>query len=277
MSRTIEELPGMIEFAADHKIDAVWINNLWPPTERLSQEVLYDPLSDEILRLGTRVMQQMENLGVKRRTFPEIVRKYILCAYHGDPIEEMLSPQQIDALRLSQEAAVEAHNAGGELSITRRLERDEKNNEHYLEIFDSARTCAHEKGIALFLPEIIPRTRRVCPFVPEGTCFIGWDGSVKPCSQLSHNITCFHYGREKKVDALSFGNITEQDVMSIWQSEPYREFRDIVERFPFSPCGDCHVADTCEMIYPEFSQDCYAHEQPCGDCLWSRGILQCPV
>ncbi|MEW6442376.1 MAG: hypothetical protein AB1640_15675 [bacterium] len=58
----------------------------------------------------------------------------------------------------------------------------------------------------------------------------------------------------------------------------WTDFRTKVVEFPFSPCGDCGLADGCGYIAPDrdFLCDCSMCEQPCGDCMWSRGILQCP-
>ena len=55
-----------------------------------------------------------------------------------------------------------------------------------------------------------------------------------------------------------------------------REFRQLVEKFDFSPCGDCNYADACYVLHiPVFPRDCYNRTQPCGDCPWARGILKC--
>ncbi len=50
-------------------------------------------------------------------------------------------------------------------------------------------------------------------------------------------------------------------------------FRDLVQRFDFSPCSDCggcNLAETNE-------EDCFGNGFPvCGDCLWAKGVIQCP-
>lgn len=60
---------------------------------------------------------------------------------------------------------------------------------------------------------------------------------MRPCYQLSHDYTCFHYGRQKRVKSISFGKVQEKDLITIWDSDSYRTFRELVEKFPFFPAG----------------------------------------
>jgi MoaA/NifB/PqqE/SkfB family radical SAM enzyme len=79
--------------------------------------------------------------------------------------------------------------------------------------------------------------------------------------------------REKKIRRYTLGNIAQEEITSIWKSEEYEKFRDTVKRFDFSPCtecGGCNYSETNE-------EDCYGNKFPvCGDCLWAKGVIQCP-
>jgi MoaA/NifB/PqqE/SkfB family radical SAM enzyme len=87
---------------------------------------------------------------------------------------------------------------------------------------------------------------------------------------------CYVNNRAKSIAAVSFGNVLKQDFREIWNSREYRAFRKAVERFDFSPCGDCPHAEGCfALLAPVFRKDCYEYAQPCGDCPWARGILKC--
>jgi len=112
-----------------------------------------------------------------------------------------------------------------------------------------------------------------CPFVWEGSASISWDGSVSPCVALMHSYTCFVLGREKKIRRYPLGNIAREGFMPVWNSNEYRQFRNRVMRFEFSPCvncGGCEFADFNE-------EDCFGNSFPvCGDCLWARGVILCP-
>jgi len=112
-----------------------------------------------------------------------------------------------------------------------------------------------------------------CRFVREGAAAVSWDGGVSPCIALMHSYTCYVLGREKAIRHYRLGNINEEPLPAIWAKEDYRLFRERVVAFDFAPCvdcGGCTYAETNE-------EDCYGNPFPvCGDCLWARGIIQCP-
>lgn len=44
-------------------------------------------------------------------------------------------------------------------------------------------------------------------------------------------------------------------------------------RFDFSPCTDCGGCDLADSN----QEDCIGNSFPvCGDCLWAKGVIQCP-
>jgi len=111
-----------------------------------------------------------------------------------------------------------------------------------------------------------------CRFVREGTVAVAWDGGVSPCIALMHSYTCYVLGREKAIRRHTMGNVNDEGILRIYEREEYRRFRARVVAFDFSPCADC---GGCE--YAESNEDCFGNEFPvCGDCLWARGIVQCP-
>jgi len=112
-----------------------------------------------------------------------------------------------------------------------------------------------------------------CPFVWEGSMSICWDGSVSPCIALMHSYTCFVLGREKKIRRYSLGHIGKENILSVWNGDEFRAFRERVMRFEFSPCVNC---GGCEFAEGN-EEDCFGNTFPvCGDCLWARGVILCP-
>ncbi len=119
----------------------------------------------------------------------------------------------------------------------------------------------------------VPRRSRYCRFVNEGMCFVRSDGDVSPCMALLHNGTTAIGETDRRIFHHSFGNVKNNSLKDIWNSQEYEEFRTRVLNFEFSPCtncGHCHLAE-------ENLEDCYGNTAPtCGACLWSEGILSCP-
>lgn len=112
-----------------------------------------------------------------------------------------------------------------------------------------------------------------CRFVGEGTISVGWDGRVAPCVPLLHSYPCYVMGREKHVRRYDVGNVGEERIARIWEKGEYRQFRDRVLHFAFSPCTDCGGCD----LSVSNEADCAGNTFPvCGDCLWAKGVIQCP-
>jgi MoaA/NifB/PqqE/SkfB family radical SAM enzyme len=112
-----------------------------------------------------------------------------------------------------------------------------------------------------------------CRFIEEGSIAVTWQGEVSPCIPLMHSYSCFILGREKRNLSCTLGNLKTEKLQDIWQGIEFQRIRDIVRRFPFAPCtdcGGCNLSDTNE-------KDCLDNTFPvCGDCLWAKGVIQCP-
>jgi len=123
------------------------------------------------------------------------------------------------------------------------------------------------------MPEIRDIPENYCPFIHKGSAAINWTGDVSPCISLMHSYRCYILGREKLINRYSFGSIAQERMGDIWNKENYRNFRDRVLKFEFSPCVSCGGCD-----YPEKNEeDCFGNTHPvCGDCLWAKSILLCP-
>lgn len=281
MERNIRELPQLIRFAADRHVDAVWVNNLLPHTESLAGEILYDRHSENVLKLFERTGKRLDELGVTQGAMRGLISRLfgLRAGSDGSASDPSRPAEERLVLDLAREMASAEISMGGIWdTMLRTIERNGERFDRNREIFQEAREMAARQDLELHLPRITPRTERECDFIKSETCFVTWDGYARPCNQLAHDYSCFHYERPKTVKSVSFGRIPEEDLGVIWNSEGYREFRKTVMEFPFSPCGDCGLSDGCGYIAPDrdFLCDCNMCEQPCGDCLWSRGILQCP-
>jgi len=115
--------------------------------------------------------------------------------------------------------------------------------------------------------------RGYCKFVEDGSIAVNWRGEISPCIALMHSYDLYIREREKHINKYVLGNIGEEDLNSIWYSDEFKKFRKDVKEFPFSDCTQC---SGCEMS-KENEEDCHGNEFPvCGDCLWARGVIQCP-
>jgi putative metalloenzyme radical SAM/SPASM domain maturase len=281
MARNIHELPDLVRFAADHGVNTIWVNNVLPFTETFAGEILYERHSQEVLELCSRTKERIRQMGGTDGNLRPLFARLssIGKGLPGSPSAQNLSETERLVLHLARElSSVDISMGGVYETIFKIFEREPPRYPVGSEFFEKAREIALQRGLEIHLPLLVPRRNRECGFVRDEVCFVTWDGWVRPCNQLSHNYSCFHYGRPKTVKSLSFGRIPGESLQNVWNSMEYVDFRQAVGEFPFSPCGDCGLSDACGYIDPEadFLCDCNMYEQPCGDCLWSRGILQCP-
>jgi MoaA/NifB/PqqE/SkfB family radical SAM enzyme len=112
-----------------------------------------------------------------------------------------------------------------------------------------------------------------CKFIHDRISFIRWDGMVSPCMGLLHSYTTYLNGNERRMNEYTLGRISEKTFKEIWDSQEYRDFRESVYKFDFSPCVLC---GGCKDINSN-SSDCRTDSTPvCGGCLWAQGVIQCP-
>ena len=117
------------------------------------------------------------------------------------------------------------------------------------------------------------RRKNYCPFIMTGSLSVAWHGGVSPCLALLHSYRCYIRNKEKSFRRCEYGRLPDESLKAVWMKEDYVAFRDRVRRFDFPACIDCGGCDWGEKN----ETDCLGNPFPvCGDCLWARGILQCP-
>jgi putative metalloenzyme radical SAM/SPASM domain maturase len=276
MKDNVEEMLSLIETAQRYGVSTIIVNNLLPPSESLKDMIVYDFHSERNIALFREIKSVADQSGLDLNSYFKLSSVYSAAVCCGITASGMVGEKDRLVKELIDRLSNEVSKEKGFVNIPALLRRRREELERAEEVLQKVKQSAEERGITLSLPRIIPQNERRCGFVSEDTCFVAWDGFVSPCQQLSHSYVCYHYGRRKVVQRKIFGNIAEQDLLAIWNSPAYREFRSRVEKFDFPHCGDCVFADGCAMITEEeFRNDCFLNEEPCGDCLWSRGILQC--
>lgn len=147
--------------------------------------------------------------------------------------------------------------------------------QHAAEAFRAAEIAAKKAGLSLHLPALYPRNDHTCLAIKQGGMFVAWDGQVSPCHFLWRNFSCSFYGREKQVAHKVFGTLPEASLKTIWNRPEYKAFRSDVLQRRYPHCPGCNVYPCEDINRADFENDCYGETVPCGDCLWSMGLLQC--
>ncbi|KHK00395.1 radical SAM/SPASM family putative metalloenzyme maturase [Desulfovibrio sp. TomC] len=142
-------------------------------------------------------------------------------------------------------------------------------------VFRKAEAVADAVGLRLLLPSVRPVSGHACLGVKQGGAFIAWDGKVSPCHFLWRSFNCYFYGREKQVAHKVFGDLSKDSLSEIWNRSNYKAFRADVMHKRYPHCPGCNVYPCEDINSIDFEYDCYGETVPCGDCLWSMGLLQC--
>ncbi|MEI8200191.1 MAG: SPASM domain-containing protein [Eubacteriales bacterium] len=134
-------------------------------------------------------------------------------------------------------------------------------------------TCLGNQ-MQLKMPNIELKTERRCNFIEDATTYICADGQVAPCYRFAHPDVEYVFGRRKQVLPLYFGNVVYTALKDIWNNPKYVDLRlqNYTNRFP--SCPDCDLIDCCDYI-SDSQCDCKGQSPSCGDCLWSRGFVEC--
>ena len=289
MKRNIDELPQVVDLAARYGISFIIITHLLPHTSEMNDQTLYEYDSDQAIELfnATEAEAKRRNLDMAFET-PD-VENYANALFGVPPLKDKLrsanpvrdnvrgyDESMEQKFQLLDETVAKAREQKVLMNFKSLMQRDGTSLDHTAKIFAEASAKAEEHSIALDLPPLTPKTERECGFIKDRIAFVSWDGYVRPCNNLYHSYMCYVNNREKSITSVSFGNVRERDFSDIWNSREYRTFRKRVDRFDFSPCGDCPHAEACfALLAPVFRKDCYEYTLPCGDCPWARGILKC--
>ncbi|MEF8824546.1 MAG: SPASM domain-containing protein [Desulfohalobiaceae bacterium] len=129
----------------------------------------------------------------------------------------------------------------------------------HVELLGAAAERARERGVDLRLPVLKGKEVLVCEENPLRNLFIASDGEVGPCVNMLPPAQRFRHlfcGTEVEGARQGFGNLADNDLLRIWKTRAYREFRSVLnerrliaskelpqrEEFPDPPrpCRSCH-------------------------------------
>ncbi len=263
MRNNLADLPGAIRWAGRSGASFAIVTQLLPYSRQTVAEAAYDTNTAAAITVYEYWKAKAQQEGLDIRRYLDTLTKV------GRTREEVRIVGLVEQMRADADAQ------GITLHLDRLLRRDEEWLAAAERTFGEARQAAQETGVDLTLPALAPRNARKCEFVEGDSAFISWDGNVHPCYFLWHSYACYIGGVEKQVRPWIVGNLSQADILSIWNDAGFRTFRERVRGYKFPFCFDCGFA-LCDYVgEAEFEQDCYIQQVPCGACLWCTGLFQC--
>lgn len=263
MRDNLTELPGALRWAALRGATFALVTQLLPYNKALVSKAAYDTNTAGAISIYEHWKTKAKTGGTDIRHYFEIFMKF------------SKTDEEQKIIGFIEQMKKDASSQGIALHLERLLMRDEEWFKRAEQVFEEAQKVADEEGIDIKLPVAAPQNSRKCDFVEADSAFVSWDGNVHPCYLLWHRYRCYVGGWEKHVKPWMFGNLSEKDIVAIWNDLNYRSFRENVLHYNFPFCFDCSFA-LCDYVQGEdFEQDCYVSSVPCGACLWCTGLFQC--
>ena len=133
-----------------------------------------------------------------------------------------------------------------------------------------------ETPVRVYMPNLTLKAQRTCPFTRRDGLFVGWDGGVSPCLHYGHSYTTHLYGVGRRIDRVTFGNLTEESLTELWRSRPYQAFRFRAEVGCLPSCLDCDMAEYCTFT-EDNTMDCWGNTPTCSHCPFIYGLTACPL
>jgi putative metalloenzyme radical SAM/SPASM domain maturase len=263
MRNNLEELPRALEQAASRGATFAIVTQMLPYDERVVEEALYSANTDASL------------IFFRKRQKEALLRNLDFKKYFSVRWKYVKSDRDRELIAFVEAMISEASERRIPFHLKKLLTFDESPSKQVKAVFERAKMRAKEHGLNLQLPALHPKFERQCDFIKNRSVFLAWDGHIYPCYMLWHQYKCFFDGREKPVSSKTFGQLPDQDILEIWRSSPYKDFRKEVVEYEFPYCSNCNLGP-CDLISSEgFEYDCFAREVPCGDCPWCMGLMQC--
>ncbi len=261
MRDTLRELPAVTAWLAERGASRLVVSHLLPYGASMADQPVFAASTEESVRFFEAWSDRARREGV------DLDRYFgVLWKYHKTPEEKRIVDFVTDMTRTAMREDIPFHVAN--LFAGDDLEKAK-------EVFAKARDVARERGIALALPPLRPLGNRPCQAVEQGGMFVAWDGKVSPCHFLWRPFECHVHGNRKQVLPRFFGQLPDASLPEVWNSPAYREFRTRVVGGGYPHCPGCNVYPCDDIETTAFEFDCYGESIPCGDCLWSMGLLQC--
>jgi putative metalloenzyme radical SAM/SPASM domain maturase len=263
MQKNLLELPAALRWAARQGVSFAIVSHVLPYEEQHAGQSSYSLHSAETLEMFKRYSLEASMQGLDMSKYFDARWKY------ARDKDEQLLVDLVNAMK------TEAGERNLFLDMKKLLMLDARRDDEIREVFRQARQVAEECEIDLQLPEITVSDKRHCSFVEDGGAFVSVEGNLSPCYFLWHRYSCFASGWKQQVTPRVFGNVSDQDIMEIWNSAEYRDFRNQVTAYDYPGCSSCSLAP-CDYVQTEnFEQDCHIGSVPCGACLWCTGVFQC--
>jgi MoaA/NifB/PqqE/SkfB family radical SAM enzyme len=201
------------------------------------------------VRRGTdfrRILQVISALAAKKKSLnvetPNVNIAYLLLRSHLANIDELVP--MLEGLELKQVIISTLDFVPSkELQDEVLMPRDEREYRQLKSLLDRLVLKGKRAGLDIHYHLVSPGKRKgICTENPRRALVVSADGTVLPCVFM--NIPVFGAlqevgGHEQLCQRLTFGNVTDESIPTIWRSRKYIDFRDSFDTTPSYLCREC--------------------------------------
>jgi len=189
-----------------------------------------DKASYETIRRGADFEKVCRNIktmsGLRSSDRPLLMLNFVIMennSHQLDDIVRLASKLGIDQINFKQCDVIRSDHGQGLGLFASRESREVKQHRKRL---DRARKLARKLELNTTAFSFIPDEQPVCDQNPCKSMFIGYDGSVSPCINLSMGGPTEFLGAAEIFPTVQYGNVLTDNLNELWESEACLEYRN---------------------------------------------------
>ena len=264
-----EELPKVVEYAADVGVDYVQVSHVVPYSKQIYEYACYTCVSEEVLSLlGEDRLKELCEIRDKASL------QALLLSYAG--------PRTTHELRKYFEIVKDLTSHGYTANLTALCEEQHKISLalRVKDVFKQMREVAESCGMELRVPKVFSDAAdRACPYEEKHSIYVRRDGKVAPCMELAYTHPEYVNSHDKQVYEYLIGDIKVESLSTILSSEMFEKLRrmrkNLIDNCPW--CGDCPYSELECWFVKDNLLDCYGNSPTCSECLYSVGLASCII
>ena len=264
-----EELPKVVEYAADVGVDYVQVSHVVPYSKQIYEYACYTCVSEEVLSLlGEDRLKELCEIRDKASL------QALLLSYAG--------PRTTHELRKYFEIVKDLTSHGYTANLTALCEEQHKISLalRVKDVFKQMREVAESCGMELRVPKVFSDAAdRACPYEEKHIIYVRRDGKAAPCMELAYTHPEYVNSHNKLVHEYLIGDVRSESLSKILSNEGFERLREMMKNLIHNCpwCGDCPYSELECWFVKDNLLDCYGNSPSCSECLYSVGLASCII
>ena len=188
----------------------------------------------EQLRIGSdfeRVCRNVSELaGMRSGSIPKLMINFVMMhanVHQVEGIVRLADRLGVDQVNFKQCDVIRAERGKGLGLFDREANRSIR---QLAQRVAAARKLARKMGIDTTATPFTPEEQPVCDQDPRDSMFVRYDGSAAPCINLAVGGPTTFLGNEALFPQVHYGNVLQQDLQQLWDTQTCRLYRERFQR-----------------------------------------------